>query len=448
LEPDQAWALRLLALPEGPDLSLAAAAAVLDLDESYCEGLLESLVDLSLLKSTAPGRWRYHDLLRLYARHRSGLDSTASEREAALSRLLDFYLATARQAYAVENPGDRMLEHLPTISRSGLFFEDHRLALRWLFGEGPCVLATVQQAADAPTLLPRAEAVLFVVQDLMESGAYLRQYTSAAQAVADSAHATGDTCSEGRARVLLAWVHYHVGHLQEAHAEAKRALTLGQAAKDSLTCSYALNLRGTVALVQGQGHYEDAIKYHTQALSLFRADGNRYGETSALSNIARVHLELGHVGQALAAAQRAVESWQELGATLRLTNGYYTLGLALHTAGRHGEALSRFRQAQAGFQESRQMFWEGMATFRMAQVELAMLQPGQATAHAEHALVLLRDIGGNRWRAHVLVLLGQALEQLGQTERARTCWQQALTDFEQLESPETTKVRALLAACS
>ncbi|MGW1732965.1 BTAD domain-containing putative transcriptional regulator, partial [Streptomyces sp. NPDC001999] len=68
LEPAQARAFRLLGLADGPDISLAAAAALLNLEVHAAEDLLESLVDTSLLESAAPGRYRYHDLVRLYAR--------------------------------------------------------------------------------------------------------------------------------------------------------------------------------------------------------------------------------------------------------------------------------------------------------------------------------------------------------------------------------------------
>lgn len=70
------------------------------------EDLLESLVDTSLLESAAPGRYRYHDLVRLYARACAERDEQPPvERELALSRLLDFYLATAAGVYALERPG-------------------------------------------------------------------------------------------------------------------------------------------------------------------------------------------------------------------------------------------------------------------------------------------------------------------------------------------------------
>jgi DNA-binding SARP family transcriptional activator len=443
LEADQARAFRLLALLDGPDASLAAAAAVLDRCEDDAEELLESLVDASLLESTAPGRYRYHDLLRLYARRRCVQEDPAGERTAALSRLLDFYLATAAGIYALENPGDRLLEHLTATRRPGRSFTHMRPALDWLFNEGPCVLATVEQAAAEPALLGRAADVLFMAQDLMESGAYVRQYGAATRAVTDAAHEHGDARSEGRARVLLGRVHHMADHMGEALAEAARALALGRATGDPVIRGYALNLHGLLAIVRAR--YEDAAAYFTDALGTFRADGNRYGETTMLMNVGRAQLHLGQVGDAIAASEQAVRSWRELGASLRLANGHYALGLALHEAGRHREALDRFHQARAMFEDGRQPYWVGMALFRIARTELAARLPHEAAAHAENALVLLREVAGD-WRCgNVLAVLGQALHELGQAARARSCWTQALTILDRLGAPEADEVRALLS---
>ncbi|OMI36047.1 AfsR/SARP family transcriptional regulator [Streptomyces sparsogenes] len=76
LAPEQARAFRLLALADGPELSATTAAALLGRDrrDPSVGALLESLVDSGLLESPAPGRYRYHELLRLYARHRADVE--------------------------------------------------------------------------------------------------------------------------------------------------------------------------------------------------------------------------------------------------------------------------------------------------------------------------------------------------------------------------------------
>nr|WP_241844955.1 BTAD domain-containing putative transcriptional regulator [Streptomyces silvensis] len=443
LEPAQARAFRRLALPDGLDISLAAAAAVLDETEDTSERLLESLVDTGLLESAAPGRYHYHDLLRLFARDRALRADPAGDRGAALSRLLGFYLATACHAYALENPGDRLVAHLAPTARRALPFTGRQQALDWLFSEGPALLAAVRQCAAEAELAPMAADVLLVAQDLMESGAHRQTYASAASAVAEEARRGGDARTEGRARVVLGQVHHLAGRVERAREEAERAHALGAAADDALTLGYAQNLLGLLAIFHGR--HQAAAACFTRALSAFRADGNRYGETAMLMNLGRAQLGLGQIEAAIAASEQSVELWRGLGATLRLANGYYALGLALHEAGRYDEALKRFRQGLVIFQESRQPYWIGMTHFRMATAHLAASRAHVAAAHADRALVLLRDIGGDRRLAAVLSLLARTLLLLGQQERAHTCWQEALSLFERIGSPEAAHVRALLA---
>ncbi|WP_239590378.1 AfsR/SARP family transcriptional regulator [Streptomyces aureoverticillatus] len=443
LEATQARAFRRLALPDGLDISLAAAAAVLDENEDTSELLLESLVDTSLLESAAAGRYHYHDLLRLFARDRAVHEDPGGDRTAALSRLLGFYLATACHAYELENPGDRLVEHLAPTERQALLFDDRQQALDWVYSEGPALLACVRQCAAEPALAPMAADVLLVTQDLMESGAYRQTYASASSAVAEEARRGGDPRTEGRARVVLGQVHHLAGRAERAREEAERAHALGATADDALTLGYAPNLLGLLAILHGR--HQAAAGCFTQALSAFRADGNRYGETAMLMNLGRAQLGLGQTESAIAASEQSVELWRELGATLRLANGYYALGLALHEAGRYDEALQRFDQGLEMFRESRQPYWIGMTHFRMATAQLAASRARAAAAHAERALVLLRDIGGDQRLADVLSLLARTLGRLGQHERAHTCRQEALSLLERIGSPEAAHVRALLA---
>lgn len=191
LEPAQARAFRLLGLADGPDISLAAAAAVLDLPVEETEDLLESLVDTSLLESAAPGRYRYHDLVRLYARACAERDEQPpSERTAAMSRLLDFYLATAAGVYVLDRPGDKLVEHLEPTEYPGLVFEDRHQAQDWLYAEAVCTLACVRQSMG-PETLARAVDLLWAACDLAESGANSKEYEAVAEAAGAAAQTRG-----------------------------------------------------------------------------------------------------------------------------------------------------------------------------------------------------------------------------------------------------------------
>ncbi|GAB2754283.1 transcriptional regulator AfsR [Streptomyces bullii] len=443
LEPAQARAFRLLGLADGPDISLAAAAAVLDLPVDDTEDLLESLVDTSLLESAAPGRYRFHDLVRLYARACAERDEQPpSEREGALSRLLDFYLATAAGVYVLERPGDQLLAHLAPTTQPGLTFTDRKMAGDWLYTEAACLLACVRQHA-AGASLRRAVDLLFSAKDLAESGVDSRQYEQVGMAVLTAAERAGDALVQARAQTILAHSHSLSGKFQQADEHAALGMRLSTAADDPVSGGYAPNVRGIVAIYQHR--YEDAEAYLGQALTAFRTDDNRPGEASALSNLSRVHLSTGKPEGAVALAEQALSIYREVGITWRLANGKYALGLALSAVGRHDDAMRELSSALPVFQQSRQRLWEGMTLFRMAEVSLAARQPARAAAQAEKALALLRGIGGEWRRGNVLTVLGRALVAIGQSGRAQACLTEALAIYEKLDRPEAAEVRALLS---
>ncbi|MGW8374449.1 BTAD domain-containing putative transcriptional regulator [Streptomyces sp. ODS28] len=442
LDAEQARAFRLLGLADGPDISVHAAAAMLDRGLESTEELLESLVDTSLLESAAPGRYRLHDLVRLFARACAERDEQPpAEREAALTRLLDFYLATAAHVHAMERPGEHLVAHLEPTEHPGLSFESQGAAIDWLFAEAACLLAFARQTAGGATLR-KAVDLLMASIDLAESGANVRQYEQVANILLAAAQHAGDARAEARARSVRTGLLLATGRFQEADGEARLAMLLGSAAEDPISSSYALNDRGIAANYQGR--HQDAEDYLMQALEAFRAYGNQPSAASALCNLARARLGSGRTDSAVQLAEEALVIYRGLDSAMRLANGRYTLGIVLTEAGRLGEAHTQFTEALEIFRDSRQRLWEGMTHFRLAQVDLLSDTPASAAGHAEQALAMLRGIGGQWRHANVLTTLGHALQALDQTDRARACWRDALATFDSLGSSEAEDVRKLI----
>ena len=99
LDAAAARLFRLLPVNPGPDVSTAAAAALAGWPSARrggCSGGWPGRIWSS--RAGGAGRWRMHDLLRLYARQLSDADAAADEREQARDRLLGYYLTKARAA--------------------------------------------------------------------------------------------------------------------------------------------------------------------------------------------------------------------------------------------------------------------------------------------------------------------------------------------------------------
>ncbi|MGW4703714.1 AfsR/SARP family transcriptional regulator [Streptomyces sp. NPDC004285] len=443
LEPAQARAFRLLGLADGPDISLAAAAAVLDLPLWDSEDLLEALVDTSLLESAAPGRYRYHDLVRLYARACADRDEQPpSEKEAALSRLLDFYLSTAARVYAIERPGDRLVDHLEPTSYEGLAFTDRHEAQDWLYAEANCLLATVRQSASSPSTLRRGVDLLWASLDLAESGANSREYEAVATVLREAANGRHDSRAECRALITLAYGHHVSGRFSQADEEARAAMRMATSVADPLPLCWASNILGVMAFYQQ--NQSEAEQHFTRAIEHFRSCEDLAGEASALCNLSRIHLITGRTAGAVRLAQQGTDMYDSLGHSLKGANGRYALGMALAQSGQPAAAAERLKEALAVFRDSRQRLWEGMTLYRLAESDVSERRHAQAASNAEMALTVLRGIGGEWRRGNVLTVLGRALSGIGQTGRAEACWRDALGVFDSLGSPEADTVRALL----
>ncbi len=415
---------------------------VLDLPVEETEDLLESLVDTSLLESAAPGRYRYHDLVRLYARACAERDEwPPSEREAALSRLLDFYLATAAGVYAIERPGDRLVDHLEPTGTAGLTFTHRQAAWDWLYSEAVPLLACVRQSTEGGTLR-RAIDLLWASVGLAESGANSKEYEAAAAALRDAARSLGDVRAEARASVVLSNARLFSGLFDTAYQEAQDACRLAEGGDDPLPPCWAANILGSIAFYQNR--HEDAEKYFSRAIGKFRGCGDLAGAASGLCNLSRLHLATGRADTAVDLAHQGTAIYETLGHALRGANGQYALGMALGKTGQHSRAAEQLEKALNVFRSSRQRLWEGMTLCRLAEVDLDAKKPARAASNAETALAVLRGVGGEWRRAHVLTVLGRALTGLGQSGRARVCWHEALEIYEKLGSPEAVQVRELL----
>ncbi|GAA3789309.1 transcriptional regulator AfsR [Sphaerisporangium flaviroseum] len=445
LEPGQARAFRLLSLPNGPDISVQAAAAVLSLSTTETEDMLESLVDVSLLEAPAPGRYRFHDLLRLFARKQAEITEHPSAGALALRRLLGFYLASAQAAHRLAYEGSVISDHLVSTGVSGRSFAGADEAVAWLTIEAEALFAAVGQTAESgptpETLLPAAD-LLVAMEPLLESGAYVREFAGRTGAVLATAQAMGDKSSELRARYVLGRVLFGANRLRDAEEQFRAALDLAGITGDRIVTGEIFN---ALAVVAGrQRRHEDALAWFDSALKAYQEIGAAAGEALVASYSARDHLGLGHPEEAIAAAERGLAIFTELGSGAGMARARYHLGIVLSRVGRLTEAVVHHAECLDFFRAGNQKVWEQRVCCRLAETFIAAERYKDAARHAEQALTLSKEIGHPYGEALSLTVLGRALAGLGSVRRSGDCLKRALEIFTRLGSPEADDLRALL----
>ncbi|GGM68980.1 regulatory protein AfsR [Thermopolyspora flexuosa] len=446
LDERQARAFRLLSLPSGPAISVLAAAAMLGHDPVETEHVLESLVDASLLEAPAPGRYRFHDLLKLFARRQAERTEDVAETARALRRLLDFYLASAQAAHRLAYEGSLMADRLSKPAVPGRTFSSADEAVAWLAVEGEDMFAAIGQAVgepgDGPVPLLTAADLLVAMEPLLETGTYAREFDRRARAVLAAARAAGDAASELRCRYVLARVRFGANRLDEAEQEFRRALDLTEATGDPVLTGEILNGLGVVA--GRKRRHEEALDWFDAALKVYRSTGVPAGEALVLSYSARDHLGLGNPEAAIAAAERGLAIFTELGSGAGMARARYHLGIVLSRVGRFTEAVVHHAECLEFFRASRQRVWEQRVCCRLAETFVAAGRHADAARHAEQALAVSREIAHPYGEAQSLAVLGKALAGLGRTERSAECLRAAHDIFRRLGAPEADDLRPLL----
>ncbi|WHT21879.1 NB-ARC domain-containing protein [Crossiella sp. CA-258035] len=128
---------RLLALNPGPEISTEAAAALANRPTVETRRLVGQLRRAHLLlPGSARGRWRMHDLVRVYATERISQDPA---KEPALERLINYYLTNTQEA------GRHFGAHTQHAKEGGQV-TTWKEAIEWLDTEYPNLLTTVTLA--------------------------------------------------------------------------------------------------------------------------------------------------------------------------------------------------------------------------------------------------------------------------------------------------------------
>ncbi|MEV6974205.1 BTAD domain-containing putative transcriptional regulator [Kitasatospora sp. NPDC093806] len=467
LTADQARAFRLVASVDGPDIGLPAAAALLDLDEYDAEDLLEALVDVAMVESPFPGRYRYHDLLRAFARRRpaegsggggSGAETDSAdggEAMAARDRLLDHLLATACTAFQHAVPGDPAAGALGPAHSPGVPLTGRDAAREWATAErAGAVALAAQVAAEAgggssgvPGSVRCGAALGSAIDLLIALTPFVltppsRQLAATADALAEAAARYGDGRAEGRAHFLRGNVALAGTRLDAAEAAARQAVAAARTAGDTVILRQALNDLGLIC--QFLSRYDEAVDHYDEALVLANELGHRSGALVTTVNAALARVRSGR-------AEESVTICHDVLAELRTRQDdpgraytLYVLGLALHALGRHEEAVTWFGECLAVSVGAGLRDRAAHARYRLADSLRELGRADEALDHAGQALVLCEELGAERDQAQALVVLGRSLADLGRGAEAGARLREAHEIFARLGLPEAAEVAGLL----
>ncbi|MFD8594357.1 BTAD domain-containing putative transcriptional regulator [Kitasatospora sp. NPDC059646] len=419
LDAETARAFRLLSLADGPGVSSAAAAVLLGLPEPEAERLAESLTDLGLLSCPYPGRYQYHDLLRLFARELvREVDGDAAGR-AAVERLLRHYLVTVAGLYRVVRPGYPFPD-LVAAEPAGPAFDGPAEGLSWARQEIAAVLAVAEQATRDPDgpLAVVADLTLVLIQ-LIDLGMAVPELCELAGRVAEATAAAGLPESEARARYTLMWAQREFQRTRQSRAEALRVVTLARRTDQAALLPGAL----VVLALTGLPHCtdEEVAAWCDEAIALSAELGSPSAHAFVEGMAALADLAVGRPESARLRAERSLVAFRELGDFVGQVHMLFARATALHGLGRPEAACEDYRECLGALRALGA--WDRMPGVLVGLAESCRAAglPDRALEAAEQALAIARKVGLEHRRANALDAIGRALLDLGEHDRGRAC---------------------------
>jgi DNA-binding SARP family transcriptional activator len=378
LSADAVTVFGALGLAPGTDAGLPALASLTALPAARLRAGLRELEQAHLVGQHAPGRYRMHDLVRLYAGERAHHDT------AALLRVIDFYVHTAFAAERVLDPLRVAIAiGSPAPGCVPLELTDEAAATEWLSTEFPNLLAVQRLAAEQGL----SASVWHLAWSLNTSFRRRGNYHDAVavwQAAVAATDGTGDN---------------------EARAAARRLL--GDA-------------------YSGLGLHSEALRHLRDALGVSERTGDLLGRAHAHHLIASLWEDLGDDRQALEHAAPALRLFHDLDLPAWEAWGYTQVGWHQARLGQYEQARTHCEVALAMARDHRDRELEATTLDSLGYIDHHTGHHTGALDHYRQALGVLRDIGHDHHAANTLERLGLTHRVLDQHEAARVAWQQAL----------------------
>ena len=426
LTADQQRLFRRLGLHPGADIDSYAAAALDDADLQATQRGLAELHDHNLIGEPARGRYRLHDLLREYARARASGDSPAGN-QAAIGRLLDYYLHTAETAaqHVAWRPSNVPPPPGPAPACAPeLRTEDEATA--WLAAERGNLHACADYAASRgrpghAVRIPAAMSGFLYTQGHWNEAVTLGQVALATACTARDRHGQAWTLKQlGVARWLA-------GDYPAATVSLTRALEPFGDLDDCYGQGWTLEGLGVVQWRTGD--YPAATVSLTRALELFGDLDDRDGQAWTLEGLGVVQWRTGDYPAATASLTRALELFGELGVWEGQAWALGDLGDVQQRTGDYPAAANNLTRALELFRDRGHRYGQAWTLESLSMVQRLSGDYPAATASLTRALELFNDLGDRHGQAWTLEGLGVVQRLSGDHPAAAASLTQAMELF-------------------
>jgi len=373
--------------------------------------VISSLMDKSLLRKSASGRFEMLEILQQYAQQK--LNENADEKHGVTAAHAMFFadFLNQREPHTI---GPRQKETFDEIAE-----EIENIRLAWFNGLELNLNAAIERSINA---LFR----FYLIHRSIREGEEI--FSQAASHFEKS-----DTRLYARLLARCGSFATSVKNLQQARAIINKSLSLLQ--------EYGLN--DEIALVKDElgtiyhllGENQEAETYLRQSLEIYEANNNRYGMAIALNNLGTVIDSSGNTEEGMKIFQSSLKIFQEIGDKRGIADCLNHLGNSTESLGKFEEAKKLYEESLTLCREINNRWGVARGLNNLANISATMGHLAEARKSYEESLNIFTEYGSYRGIASALTNIGIICRRLGDYGEARKKNEEALAIWKQIEYP-------------
>ncbi len=385
-------AFRMLGVLKTGDFPAWNLAALIDAEADEAEQLLEQLVDAELIEMADVDRaglirYRFHDLLRDFAREKLTETESAQAQRDGVSRLAEEYIGMARTGSMLIQPG--ALQDTTSATQPMAYNVVSGDPRNWFIAERASLVSVVHLAHDAGLW----DQTLRLVELL-------------------------PAMFDWRAD----WQDWDVTHTLGLEAAQNAGSELGEAV---IRCSLGM-------LYRELGRYDEAVAMLTQSSEIFLRLGDEHRWATTMRNLGDTHRYKGLLDEAINCFDTALTVFGRFGDQRSSAGALNGMADAYRGLSQWRNAAIRFDRCIAIYRELDDRLEQARSTVRRALVLRDQNLNEQAKDMFNNGLDVFRELGDRRWEARTLRHLGVVNRNQGNIETALALFGECMPLFEQL----------------
>jgi predicted ATPase/DNA-binding SARP family transcriptional activator len=379
---------------------------------------LSALVDKSLVRRDATGRFEQHEAIRQFAAEklatypRADLGST-QELHAQHAHYYAAFLARRGEAL-------KGLQQTQTLHELARDMDNLRDAWVWLAEHGEC--SEIATCADSLYQL-------YNIRSRFREGIDL--FSEATRRLAEEPSAV--QCS-GSVLARLGALSERVGEYEQARAALESSRALFERLNDAAEATGAALTAAELAfclltlsnLAQQSGDYGTGLRQAQEGLALCQKSGDAHGEARALFMIGKAYYRLGQIAEARQVLDASLALGREIGSPRSLVGPLNSLADVLCHTGEYASARQLFEEGLVISRSLGDQYNTGMLLNNLGTIDQVLERYESAEALYQQSRDICHEIGDQVGEAMALSNLGEVACALGNYTRGRVVTHEAL----------------------